>query len=66
MNKMRKTILPSGHKDLKHYQQTASVVFGWSHFERLIRIENKQVRAYYLKEATEIEREKLFIKQRQG
>jgi predicted nuclease of restriction endonuclease-like (RecB) superfamily len=31
--------------------QTLSVKLSWSHFERLIRVENEQARNYYLKEA---------------
>jgi len=37
----------------RQIRQTVSVKLSWSHFERLIRVEDKQARAYYLKEATE-------------
>lgn len=34
-------------------QQTVSAILSWSHFERLMRIENPKAREWYLKEASE-------------
>ncbi len=43
---------PSVNSNLE-IEQTPSVKLSWSHFERLIRVENEQARNYYLKEAAE-------------